>query len=262
MKSNDAALLSPAEFDVFKLMIKGHSGKEMADQLCVCEKTVKFHLTHIYAKMNGRRGELIAKYAKEEVEYLRRFMKDNRWSKSQNRPQPTIPKWAPPTMLGALPTGNGQEIASVTTEGGPIQNIERRNDSTTRRDGSPNENNSARKPESTMQETKMLETNTFTSGQKGTKTNETLTTVTQGTGAPTLKQGQLVETLDVVGSESMSVIDESAKHLLNSMKALTTNLPDSSARLYEPERVTAMCMCADQIQKLIRLKLDIRKANR
>lgn len=38
---------SPAQKLVADLLLQGMSNKEIADKLCVCEKTVKFHVTAI-----------------------------------------------------------------------------------------------------------------------------------------------------------------------------------------------------------------------
>ena len=52
--------LSKRESEVAELVTKGLSNKEVADQLYVTEKTVKFHLTNIYKKMDLRsRAQLI-----------------------------------------------------------------------------------------------------------------------------------------------------------------------------------------------------------
>jgi len=52
--------LSNRESEVAELVTKGLSNKEVANQLLVAEKTVKFHLTNIYKKMNVKsRGQLI-----------------------------------------------------------------------------------------------------------------------------------------------------------------------------------------------------------
>jgi DNA-binding CsgD family transcriptional regulator len=52
--------LSNREAEVAELVSKGLSNKEVANQLFVTEKTVKFHLTNIYKKMNLRsRAQLI-----------------------------------------------------------------------------------------------------------------------------------------------------------------------------------------------------------
>ena len=52
--------LSKRESEVAELVTKGLSNKEVADQLYVTEKTVKFHLTNIYKKMELKsRAQLI-----------------------------------------------------------------------------------------------------------------------------------------------------------------------------------------------------------
>jgi LuxR family transcriptional regulator, positive regulator of biofilm formation len=52
--------LSNREAEVAELVSKGLSNKEVANQLFVTEKTVKFHLTNIYKKMAVKsRAQLI-----------------------------------------------------------------------------------------------------------------------------------------------------------------------------------------------------------
>ncbi len=52
--------LSNREAEVAELVSNGLSNKEVANQLFVTEKTVKFHLTNIYKKMNVKsRAQLI-----------------------------------------------------------------------------------------------------------------------------------------------------------------------------------------------------------
>jgi DNA-binding CsgD family transcriptional regulator len=52
--------LSNREAEVAELVSKGLTNKETANQLYVTEKTVKFHLTNIYKKMNVKsRAQLI-----------------------------------------------------------------------------------------------------------------------------------------------------------------------------------------------------------
>lgn len=59
---------------------------------------------------------------------------------------------------------------------------------------------------------------------------------------------KLLATFDLVGSESMRLIDESATHLHERMK--------------NAETVIEACLCANQIAKLLRLKLDVRRTGR
>ena len=52
--------LSQREAEVVELVTQGLSNKEVANKLFVTEKTIKFHLTNIYKKMNVRsRAQLI-----------------------------------------------------------------------------------------------------------------------------------------------------------------------------------------------------------
>ncbi len=52
--------LSNREAQVADLVSRGLSNKEIANQLFIIEKTVKFHLTNIYKKMNLKsRAQLI-----------------------------------------------------------------------------------------------------------------------------------------------------------------------------------------------------------
>ncbi len=52
--------LSNREAEVAELVSKGLSNREVANRLFVTEKTVKFHLTNIYKKMNVKsRAQLI-----------------------------------------------------------------------------------------------------------------------------------------------------------------------------------------------------------
>lgn len=66
-------------------------------------------------------------------------------------------------------------------------------------------------------------------------------------------------TSNMVESASVNLIDESAKHLHSLMKGLFANQPEPEIRAYDPERVKAACMCADNIYKLGKLKNETLK---
>lgn len=52
--------LSKRETEVVVLVLQGLTNKQVADQLCVAEKTVKFHLTNIYKRMKiSRRSQIV-----------------------------------------------------------------------------------------------------------------------------------------------------------------------------------------------------------
>lgn len=55
--------LTPKELEVKNLVIKGLSNKEIASDLFITEKTVKFHISHIYKKLDVKsRSQLIASH--------------------------------------------------------------------------------------------------------------------------------------------------------------------------------------------------------
>ena len=47
---NDA--LTPRELEVLKLIAQGHSNKEIAQRLCISQKTVKNHINNIFSKLH------------------------------------------------------------------------------------------------------------------------------------------------------------------------------------------------------------------
>ena len=52
--------LSKREAEVVMLVVQGLTNKQVADRLCVAEKTVKFHLTNVYKRMKiSRRSQII-----------------------------------------------------------------------------------------------------------------------------------------------------------------------------------------------------------
>ena len=52
--------LSRRETEVVVLVLQGMTNKQVADKLCVAEKTVKFHLTNIYKRMKiSRRSQIV-----------------------------------------------------------------------------------------------------------------------------------------------------------------------------------------------------------
>ena len=54
--------LSKREAEVGVLVFEGLTNREVANQLCVAEKTVKFHLTNIYKKLNISRRSQISRF--------------------------------------------------------------------------------------------------------------------------------------------------------------------------------------------------------
>lgn len=46
--------LTSRESETLQQLMEGRSNKEIASSLCVCEKTVEFHLGNLYAKIGVR----------------------------------------------------------------------------------------------------------------------------------------------------------------------------------------------------------------
>jgi DNA-binding NarL/FixJ family response regulator len=51
--------LTPREIEILQLVLVGRTNKAIAMQICITEKTVEFHLNHIYTKI-GVRTRLMA----------------------------------------------------------------------------------------------------------------------------------------------------------------------------------------------------------
>ena len=105
--------LSNREAEVAELVTKGLSNKEVANQLFVTEKTVKFHLTNIYKKMNVKsRAQLIVwcmphhSFAEEETKVApaQAASNINTIPRGNTTVAQTIPRVGPFSGSG---TGNG-----------------------------------------------------------------------------------------------------------------------------------------------------------
>ena len=61
-KTRDYSALTPQELAVTRLVVSGMSNREVAEELMLSTKTVEFHLSHVYAKLDVRtRSELRAR---------------------------------------------------------------------------------------------------------------------------------------------------------------------------------------------------------
>ncbi|MDP4164939.1 MAG: response regulator transcription factor [Bacillota bacterium] len=58
-------MLTPREFDVFRLLALGHDNKEIAEKLFLTEGTVRNHVSNIYSKLGLRDRVQTVKYAIE-----------------------------------------------------------------------------------------------------------------------------------------------------------------------------------------------------
>jgi DNA-binding NarL/FixJ family response regulator len=58
-------LLTPREFDVFRLLAVGYDNKEIAEKLFLTEGTVRNHVSNIYSKLDLKDRVQVMKYAIE-----------------------------------------------------------------------------------------------------------------------------------------------------------------------------------------------------
>ncbi len=69
-KSSDSSLLTEREREILKYMAKGMRNKELAETLCISEKTVKTHINRIFKKLNVKsRLQAIIKATEENLIY-------------------------------------------------------------------------------------------------------------------------------------------------------------------------------------------------
>jgi DNA-binding CsgD family transcriptional regulator len=104
--------LSNREAEVAELVTKGLSNKEVANQLFVTEKTVKFHLTNIYKKMNVKSRAQLIVWCLPHLGFV------------EKEEKPAIEQNNNINMGAAVPTGT----TSLATGAGNIGGIGRRND--------------------------------------------------------------------------------------------------------------------------------------
>ncbi len=65
MNPNIQKLLTPREFEVFRLLALGHDNKVIAEKLCLTEGTVRNHVSNIYSKLDLKDRVQVVKYAIE-----------------------------------------------------------------------------------------------------------------------------------------------------------------------------------------------------
>ncbi len=96
--------LSNREAEVAELVSKGLSNKEVANQLFVTEKTVKFHLTNIYKKMNVKSRAQLIVWCLPHMGFIE--------SENTRNIEPTAQAQNNQTPVDTIPAGN----ATVTSE--------------------------------------------------------------------------------------------------------------------------------------------------
>ena len=105
--------LSNREAEVAELVTKGLSNKEVANQLFVTEKTVKFHLTNIYKKMNVKSRAQLIVWCLPHLGFV------------EKEEKPAVDNGINNMNMGAsIPSGT----TSLATGAGNIGGIGRRND--------------------------------------------------------------------------------------------------------------------------------------
>ena len=103
--------LSNREAEVAELVSKGLSNKEVANRLFVTEKTVKFHLTNIYKKMQVKSRAQLIVWCLPHMGFV----------EAQNNQQqitnPGAPQQQPaaPGGIDAIPAGNTTVTSNFTT---------------------------------------------------------------------------------------------------------------------------------------------------
>ncbi len=95
--------LSNREAEVAELVSKGLSNKEVANQLFVTEKTVKFHLTNIYKKMNVKSRAQLIVWCLPHLGFVE--------NEATQAPQPAMAASA--ATINTIPVGN-TTVANVT----------------------------------------------------------------------------------------------------------------------------------------------------
>ena len=58
--------LTPRETEILQLVLAGRTNKAIAAEICISEKTVEFHLDHIYTKVGVRTRMLVGMWALEQ----------------------------------------------------------------------------------------------------------------------------------------------------------------------------------------------------
>ena len=94
--------LSNREAEVAELVSKGLSNKEVANQLFVTEKTVKFHLTNIYKKMSVKSRAQLIVWCLPHLGFV------------ESEPaMPTRPEMAAGASINTIPVGNATVSGNV-----------------------------------------------------------------------------------------------------------------------------------------------------
>ncbi|MCM2282716.1 MAG: helix-turn-helix transcriptional regulator [Bdellovibrionaceae bacterium] len=106
--------LSNREAEVAELVSKGLSNKEVANQLFVTEKTVKFHLTNIYKKMNVKSRAQLIVWCLPHLGFV-----ENEVQATQARTEMA----AGPAAVNTIPAGNATVSSAISATIAPASNV-------------------------------------------------------------------------------------------------------------------------------------------
>ena len=103
--------LSNREAEVAELVSKGLSNKEVANQLFVTEKTVKFHLTNIYKKMSVKSRAQLIVWCLPHLGFV----------ENEQTAAPQAPMATSQQQINTIPVGN-TTVGNVSGNVTPIRN--------------------------------------------------------------------------------------------------------------------------------------------
>ena len=104
--------LSKREAEVVEMVTKGLSNKEVANQLFVTEKTIKFHLTNIYKKMSLKSRTQLIVWCMPHQHFLNEEAR-----RTQNTAVPQQPGTGQNVLVGQGPIPRGS--SNVTSMNNP-----------------------------------------------------------------------------------------------------------------------------------------------
>ncbi len=106
--------LSNREAEVAELVSKGLSNKEVANQLFVTEKTVKFHLTNIYKKMNVKSRAQLIVWCLPHLGFVESEIR----AESNNQAAAAAASYNNSNVTQTIPAGSATVAGATTLPGG------------------------------------------------------------------------------------------------------------------------------------------------
>ncbi len=115
--------LSNREAEVAELVTQGLSNKEVASQLFVTEKTVKFHLTNIYKKMSVKSRAQLIVWCLPHMDFIERETNASMQSNANATPVPPTPHVTENTIpVGHSTVASNTQNPQGNTPGGRTSN--------------------------------------------------------------------------------------------------------------------------------------------